>query len=111
MPLLLQNAYGESWGSGGRRVTGSFLGSAVPEVSEPVQQQQVAAETRVDHPLHMPVVREEMGYRTKRGGDYVINLSIRIDQQDAHLLCLFLGVFILSVLFTKNKKLSPTSLL
>ena len=118
MPSLLQNAYGKAWGSGGTmsRQLGSSLGATVPEVNEPVQQQQQhqkpVLETQMSSSVLMPVVRNERGYRAHGGGgDYVFNLSIKIDQQDCHLLCLFIGVFIFSILFTKNKKLSPASLL
>ena len=118
MPSLLQNAYGEAWGSGGTRSRqlGSSLGTTVPEVNEYAQQQQQqqepVVETQTSSSVLIPVVRSERGYRAHGGGgDYVFNLSIRIDQQDCHLLCLFIGVFIFSILFTKNKKLSPASLL
>ena len=112
MPSLLRNAYGEAWGSGGAapRQLGSSLGTTIPEISEPVQDQTLLVETSMMPVVPTPMVRR---YRNKEpsGGDYVFNLSIKIDQQDCHLLCLFLGVFIFSILFTKNKKLSPASLL
>lgn len=113
MPSLLQNAYGEAWGSRGAvsRQLGSSLGTTVPEASdnETGQTTIVQKPTIPSVPMHM--VRRERVYQAPRGGDYVLNLTISIDQQDCHLLCLFLGVFIFSILFTKNKKLSPASLL
>lgn len=97
MPSLLQNAYGEAWGSGGTmgRMLGSSLGTTVPEVNEsiPKQEQQTPfVETQTSSSVPISLVRRERGYDSHRGGDYVFNLSIKIDQQDCHLLCLFLGV-------------------
>lgn len=40
--------------------------------------------------------------RRQKDGDYEIHITI--DRQDCHLLCLFIGVFTLSVLFNANKR-------
>lgn len=42
------------------------------------------------------------GRRDISGQNYEIHITI--DQQDCHLLCLFIGVFTLSVLFNSNKR-------
>lgn len=39
---------------------------------------------------------------TERNGNYEIHITI--DRHDCHLLCLFIGVFTLSVLFNSNKR-------
>lgn len=113
MPSLLQNAYGDAWGSGGSspRQLGSSLGTNIPETTDTLQDKTPIVEPPMTPSVPMSMVRRYRGYEPSRGGDYVFNLSIKIDQQDCHLLCLFLGVFIFSILFTKNKKLSPASLL
>lgn len=113
MPSLLHNAYGGAWGSRGEvsRQLGSSLGTTIPETIETETEQATVAQKPSVPYVPMHVVRRERSYQEPRGGDYVLNLSIRIDQQDCHLLCLFLGVFIFSILFTRNKKLSPASLL
>lgn len=40
--------------------------------------------------------------REKKDGNYEIHITI--DRHDCHLLCLFIGVFTLSVLFNRNKR-------
>ena len=113
MPSLLQNAYGEAWGSRGTTPIqlGSSLGTTIQETTKTVQDQTPIVETPMTPSVPMSMVRRYRGHEPSGGGDYVFNLSIKIDQQDCHLLCLFLGVFIFSILFTKNKKLAPASLL
>lgn len=113
MPSLLHNAYGDAWGSDSTtsRQLGSSLGTTIPETTETVHDKTPVVETHMRPAVPTYMVRRELGYDPSRGGDYVLNLSIKIDQQDCHLLCLFLGVFIFSIFFTKNKKLSPASLL
>lgn len=113
MPSLLHNAYGDAWGS--ERTTsrqlGSHLGTTIPETAEIFHDKTHVVETTMKPSVPKYMIHRETEYETSRGGDYVFNLSIKIDQQDCHLICLFIGVFIFSILFTKNKKLSPVSLL
>ena len=87
MPSTLQNAYGKSWGSSSTIVNpptiknlGATIGEDVSEIFKPVTKPRTSS-------------REE-------SIEYVF--EIRIDQQDCHLICLFLGVFTLSLLLNRN---------
>lgn len=51
--------------------------------------------------LKEPVIHTRQPRRQK-DGNYEIHITI--DRQDCHLLCLFIGVFTLSVIFNANKR-------
>ena len=118
MPSLLQNAYGDSWGSGmiNGRTLGSQLGTTLN--TESVQEVPVQQVTRIQEspllPVLAPLPIRKAGCNCEDchcdDGKYVFSVNLTIDQQDCHLLCLFLGVFTLAVLFGKNKKLSTSPL-
>ena len=57
-------------------------------------------------PTAKPVVRTRPTWGEK-DGNYEIHITI--DRNDCHLLCLFIGVFTLSVLFNSNKKGSSST--
>ena len=82
MPSSLVNAYGKTWGSKNEI---SQLGTQVEEVI-----------TRLAEP-----VRIEKGTVKSDEKKYII--EIHIDQQDCHLICLFIGVFTLSILLNRSR--------
>lgn len=106
MPTLLAVAYGATIAEQMRNTnllnlkvepskktpTTSSLGAAVPPAPSSTEAE-VVAET------HRPMLEEKQG-------NYEIHITI--DRQDCHLLCLFLGVFTLSVLFNSSKRGNPS---
>ena len=100
MPLLLADAYGTTFSrkiqttppiaakNKTERKKQSSLGAGAPS----------ATDTSVR-------VNQTRGEKT---GNYEIHITI--DRHDCHLLCLFIGVFTLSVLFNSNKRNGPASL-
>lgn len=120
MPSLLQNAYGDSWGSGminGRTMgsqLGATLGTPLGNNIEPsvIQEKPLLYNEPVNYIPSPPDIHRGRGDKGVKcqssGGDYVLSVNLTIDQQDCHLLCLFLGVFTLAILFSKNKKLSTS---
>lgn len=96
MPLLLTDAYGTTFARQMQTTLPiatkqSSLGAGAPS----------AADTSVTS------VRVNQNCREK-AGNYEIHITI--DRHDCHLLCLFIGVFTLSVLFNSNKRNAPASL-
>lgn len=89
MPLLLSDAYGTAFARQMRSVELVKTKSKVKTAAKPALG---AAQTP---PRQMPP------------GNYEIHITI--DRQDCHLLCLFIGVFTLAVLFSSNKREGPIS--
>lgn len=86
MPSSLIKAYGKSWGGS------ELIQKPVQNLGAPIEEEI----TRIAKPIytHKPQSRREPV-------KYVF--EIHIDQQDCHLLCLFIGVFTLSILMNRNK--------
>ena len=98
MPALLKNAYGDTWFSqanvgnarwSSTRTASERLGTADPD-TEYLNSDDIVELSKMDRPA------------ANKKQNYVIKINISIDQHDCHLICLFLGVFILSVLFTRK---------
>lgn len=103
MPALLTDAYGSVFAKDMQRNNVAILKRAA----------QTAAPSSLGAPLTVPetsdaIVRARFtAGAAKNNGNYHIHITI--DREDCHLLCLFIGVFTLSVLFNSNKRGPPPS--
>lgn len=90
MPLLLSDAYGTTFARQMRSV------------------ELVKTKTKVKKTAAKPTLgTAQTPAQQKPRGNYEIHITI--DRQDCHLLCLFIGVFTLAVLFSSNKREGPIS--
>ena len=99
MPALLSDAYGD--------IFSQAMQNTVPKLKNP---QNPKKTKRLQDTNEKPralgtkaaVVNTRPLRTEKRDGNYEIHITI--DRHDCHLLCLFIGVFTLSVLFNRNKR-------
>lgn len=110
MPSLLKNAFGDSW----QPPVMQSLG--VKPMMKPIIDPAVSKECKCDDcrcgsSKRMDEPKEPLGTTVRHDiygvGERNYVIQITIDQNDCHLLCLFIGVFILAVLFGKSRK-SPS---
>lgn len=114
MPALLSDAYGTVFAQemqqrtimtkDSKKSTVAKLGTAVAPAAVAEATADSAAE--IERPVRS-VVHKRPTLREQGGGNYEVHITI--DRQDCHLLCLFIGVFTLSVLFNSNKRSAATS--
>lgn len=90
MPSLLSDAYGSTIAQNMK--SASKLNFSTIPVQKPMSSVGAVAAS-VDNVSERSTVR--------RNGNYEIHITI--DRNDCHLMCLFIGVFTLSVLFNSNK--------
>ena len=107
MPALLSDAYGLNFAEnmqdtkfGPKRKSKQNLPAALGAVAA---SEDSVAPVPSETPNPAVYARNSWG---EKDGNYEIHITI--DRQDCHLLCLFIGVFTLSVLFNSNKK-GPSS--
>ena len=120
MPALLSDAYGTTFAQNmqAKSVLHANAKKSAPPAAPAPLGATTAAPAGPEAPASAATVSgdktpphrgEGRGGRGRRGGrrdnsgqNYEIHITI--DQQDCHLLCLFIGVFTLSVLFNSNKR-------
>ena len=93
MPSLLSDAYGTSFVVDMEPITSKFVNNKRLGTTDQIKKTQ--------EPL-APLLTKNQTIVHRDDGNYVIQININRD--DCHLLCIFLGVFTLAVLFSKNKK-------
>lgn len=100
MPILLADAYGATFA----RQMQTTKPLNAKNKTEKKTQSPLGAEVA---PASDTSVRARRT-RGEKDGNYEIHITI--DRHDCHLLCLFIGVFTLSVLFNSNKRNGPLPL-
>lgn len=100
MPSSLQKAYGTSWGTQSKNVGRTHTSPLGTNTPVDIKNIQKAFPVIVEEPSR---VKHRRVYEDADDGNYEIHINISIDQQDAHLICLFLGVFIMSLIFSRRK--------
>lgn len=110
MPALLSDAYGTIFSQAMQNTTPNPKKQTANKISSALLGAVASsADSAVDTPALpvKPVVDTRPTWREK-DGNYEIHITI--DRHDCHLLCLFIGVFTLSLLFNSNKRgSSPAS--
>ena len=99
MPSSLHAAFGKSFTRDTEPITSTFF-KTPPAVTPVVQEDKFPELTPLttvgSNQQHMEPI-----YPVRTGDNYVI--TVNINRDDCHLLCLFIGVFTLAVLLSKNK--------
>ncbi len=98
MPSLLSQAYGNSFVVDMEPITSKFVNNEQLGVSCQLQKTGTKPEplSSTNHKLGQGSVEDNFDR------NYVIQITI--NQDDCHLLCLFIGVFTLAVLFSRDRK-------
>lgn len=103
MPALLSDAYGTTFAQEMQK-TKMYAKQRIANKTSPALGAVPATEdvvAEVPRATVKPVVHARPTWEEK-DGNYEIHITI--DRHDCHLLCLFIGVFTLSVLFNSNKR-------
>lgn len=114
MPALLSEVYGTTFGQVTERARGKY--EAVRPIDKVVKSDKAitkggasplgtAATSEESSPVIISPVVHARPTMENRAGNYEVHVTI--DRHDCHLLCLFIGVFALSVLFKANKPRYP----
>lgn len=98
MPSLLSQAYGNSFVVDMEPITSKFVNNEQLGVSCQLQKTETKPEplSSTNHKLGQSIDEDNFDR------NYVIQITI--NQDDCHLLCLFIGVFTLAVLFSRDRK-------
>lgn len=96
MPSSLHAAFGKSFTRETEPITSKFF-----KTVEPVVQEDNLPEITTLTPIGSNQQHMEPINPTRMGDNYVI--TVNINRDDCHLLCLFIGVFTLAILLSKNK--------
>lgn len=103
MPALLSDAYGTIFSQSMQNTTPNPKKQTAIQMSSSLGAVASSEDSALDTPELpvKPVVHARPTWREK-DGNYEIHITI--DRHDCHLLCLFIGVFTLSLLFNSNKR-------